>query len=1049
MTFDPPRATAGPSEPAGGAPDRAGGGDGSADNRRIHRVPCRIAVSQQGRSAPLGRTRDLSLDGLFVDTDQPLPVGAVLPLALELDEAGQELRVSAEVVRRTSDGMGLRFLAMKRKERKRLKRYVGELNSVDSSRETASRLLNVAERAIEPITDGEAIRQLLERTRRLGVRLKLIPRDRQLREEAALQGLDGDRLVLRGDRPSALRHDEAVLVLHTLEFVSYSFQAQVARVSGRRVELSLPELVVYSERRATDRVQVGTDAWLVLEPAWKDGPKQRWKVLEVSGSGLSFQAEPQGFQLRIGTPLDGAALVRGGREDRLEAARVRHITPAADGSLLKVGVEHGARRAVPAVIRSTATRPGPLRRLGGWLTAQISKVSFLKHQRALEQAPADAGPIEVVRIGSGDDELVGLLNTTDAEAEGLRCPVVVVAPGFAGRKEQMSGLALTLVDTFARNHQDVAVLRFDGSNNLGESWKSPGCQEEGSHTLGYTVSGAVRDIDRALEWVRGTDRLEATSVVLVSVSFSSVPVRHFLASRDDHGVDLWVSYMGAADARDSVHHVSGHLDLFENAARGQANGQVTLLGCLADADLFFDDLRRLGIGTLEDARAEMARVSSDVFWIVGRHDAFMDPRRAHDLMTVEASGARELMEVDAGHIPRSSGQAVEQFRLISERVFAQAHGIRGMAPAPSLGWLGAVSAVEWDRVRRPAIDRSAWWARYLLGEGGPGFDVLDLSPRYRSFVELQARLLEPAGQRVLELGAGTGNLSRLIAGSEPASFVCTDLVPDVVDIIRSKVGPDVEVATVDADGSPRSAMSRWIRGDLPGLPALARRLPGLHPDRVRRLMDRYTPPLHAALLGRPVDVGRVVDELDLDPGDADVVQDLALLARVAAGTEDVEQARDRLRRLPGACLDGTTGLPWPDGRFDRVVLSLVLSYLRSPEDLVREVHRVLAPGGMLVVSSMRPDADSSRIFLELVDWLMEAPQDELPAGMDREELLRGARSFMGDASDLMRMEEEGLFRFFGGQELVDLVLQAGFSQPELHREFGDPPQAVVVRCRRT
>lgn len=1046
MTSVPPRATVGPEDPAHREPDPAGGGDEIAENRRIHRVPCRIAVSQEGRSAPLGETRDLSLGGLFVATDQPLPTGSVVPLALELGPGGPELRISAEVVRRTPDGMGLRFLGMKRRERRQLKGFVGELNSVDSSRETASRLLAIEERAIEPITEPEPIRKLLERTRSLQVRLKLIPRDRQLREEAVLERLEGDRLVLRGDRPSSLQHDEAILVLHTLEFVSYSFQATVVRVSGRRLELSLPELIVYSERRATDRVQVGTGAWLVLEPAWQDGPGQRWRILEMSGSGLSFRTEAGGCQLRVGTPLEGASLLRAGQEILLEAARIRHITPAADGSFLKIGVEHGARRAMPAVIRQAPSRGGPIRRLGRWLTGQAAKVSFLRHKRALDEAAAE--PFEVVRIDSGASELVGLLNSTEPEGAGLRCPLVVVVPGFAGRKEQMSGLALTLVDTFARNHQDVAVLRFDGSNNLGESWKDPECVRDGNHTLRYTVSGTVDDIDRVLAWARGNSRIEPTSVILVSVSFGSVPVRHFLASRQDHGVDLWVSYMGAADARDSVHHVSGHLDLFENAARGRPSGVVTLLGCLADADRFFSDLREHGIGTLEDARAEMARVTSDVFWIVGRHDAFMDPRRAHDLMTVDAPGARELLEVDAGHIPRSSDQAVRQFALIAERVFRQVHGIRVAGATPSLGWLGAVSALEWGRVRRPRIDRSAWWTRYLLGEGGPGIDVLDLSPRYRSFMELQARLLDPAGQRVLELGAGTGNLSRLIAEAGPASLRCTDLLEEVADLIRAKAGPGVEVGVVDADGSPRTAMARWIQGDLPGLSTLARRIPGLHPDLARRIAERYTPTLHAALLGRPVDVAWAARDADLAQADGEVVADLALLACLATGAVDETTAASGLRRLPPACLEGSVGLPFPDASFDRAALSLVVSYLEHPEDLVRELHRVLAPGGTMVLSSMRPDADSSRIFLELVEQLEIAAPEDLPPGADRRSLLAGARAFMGDASDLMRMEEEGLFRFFGGEELADMVARAGFVDPGIHRGFGDPPQAVIVRCAR-
>jgi SAM-dependent methyltransferase len=50
-------------------------------------------------------------------------------------------------------------------------------------------------------------------------------------------------------------------------------------------------------------------------------------------------------------------------------------------------------------------------------------------------------------------------------------------------------------------------------------------------------------------------------------------------------------------------------------------------------------------------------------------------------------------------------------------------------------------------------------------------------------------------------------------------------------------------------------------------------------------------------------------------------------------------------------------LPFQDGLFDAVLASLVMHYLRDWEPTLRELHRVLVPGGRLVVSTHHPFMD--------------------------------------------------------------------------------------------
>ncbi|MHC4718228.1 MAG: class I SAM-dependent methyltransferase, partial [Planctomycetota bacterium] len=67
----------------------------------------------------------------------------------------------------------------------------------------------------------------------------------------------------------------------------------------------------------------------------------------------------------------------------------------------------------------------------------------------------------------------------------------------------------------------------------------------------------------------------------------------------------------------------------------------------------------------------------------------------------------------------------------------------------------------------------------------------------------------------------------------------------------------------------------------------------------------------------------------------------------------LEAARRKLARHDAEVelkpADAEDALPWPDGSFDVVVLSGVFHHFYRPLDALAEVHRLLAPGGRIIV----------------------------------------------------------------------------------------------------
>jgi len=144
----------------------------------------------------------------------------------------------------------------------------------------------------------------------------------------------------------------------------------------------------------------------------------------------------------------------------------------------------------------------------------------------------------------------------------------------------------------------------------------------------------------------------------------------------------------------------------------------------------------------------------------------------------------------------------------------------------------------------------------------------------------------------------------------------------------------------------------------------------------------------------------------------------------------------------------TGAVPLRDGIADAILASLLISYVNDATGLLREAFRLLKPGGRLVVSSLREDADISGIY---VHGVAELPPDRVRAHFGDSAVAHFdslQRTFLNDAAKILELEEAGQFRFWSEARLVDLVRKVGFDGVQAQSAFGEPPQAVVVSARR-
>jgi ubiquinone/menaquinone biosynthesis C-methylase UbiE len=141
------------------------------------------------------------------------------------------------------------------------------------------------------------------------------------------------------------------------------------------------------------------------------------------------------------------------------------------------------------------------------------------------------------------------------------------------------------------------------------------------------------------------------------------------------------------------------------------------------------------------------------------------------------------------------------------------------------------------------------------------------------------------------------------------------------------------------------------------------------------------------------------------------------------------------------------GIPMLSNSAHAVLASLCLGYVSEPRLVLREIRRLLKADGRLVVSSLRRDADMSKLFVEGASELRTRWESEFAVwefGVDFDRAIRG---YMNEASRLLDLEEAGRFSFWERDELRDLLIEEGFREVELRTAFGDPAQAIIAVAR--
>lgn len=761
---------------------------------RIHpRRRCHLRLERPGGGATA--VKDIGLGGLRLMASDLRP-GDIEEAHLHIPGSKSPCPLRYEVMHvDAAGGVGARFDGISPGARLRLTEYVDHVRSVELLKRLQARLADDDLTNLKPLGDAQATTRLMERLAndRAAVQVWANPNEPPM-TALLTQARDGLLTLCMepGRQPEAF--DEVMLTVRRGDQI-YLADTTVAAGQDGPALLVMPERVYRPERRRDLRnagrldeggellVEVGGVAW-------------RLPILEESDGGLSVIAPAKmGGLLRNGDRWEAFV---GGAPLHARVAYARPWTPSSSkADVLRVGLQRIVERCeVPTtVVEFPKTRKNPRKNA---LARGVDRAR--RAAKAVDRsAPRSSA---VVRFNNRHgDTLVALTLRAEGSAPQGGAPLVVIPPAYGRKKEDTSGLALTIAETFHQAGQAVTVVRYDASGAVGESERSERFDGDAEyHNAGYTLSRGASDLEDVVDHFGGLPD-SCGPVGIVSFSLSATVARRVIAEDEGRRIRSWVAPCGAADTRDLVRNSAGGVDYLDDHRRGARKGLRQVVGHVMDVDAFCEDAWRSRMADLAHARADMARIGIPVTWICGAFDYWVNIHRVADMITVagpaDASG-RELVTVPTGHTVRNSGEAQQTFRIIAERLGRDLLGrpVQGAAPDPRQTL--ALSKVERDRLRHPDFDPRAYWSRYLLGQGDNplGFDVITLTSEYQELMATQVEALgAQPGDRVVDLGAGTGNLSEaLVESMQPARATgrlgelnLVDLVPEALATARAKL----------------------------------------------------------------------------------------------------------------------------------------------------------------------------------------------------------------------------------------------------------------------
>jgi len=1019
---------------------------------------------------------NVSVGGAYIRTEEPPPIGSRFAVQIRFPSGPKKpIKVGARVTRIDESGVGVVFEDLHSRDRAAIRGYASFIDLDDAVVALQGSIPHLLTGNLLPINDKELI---IERLREAS--------ERDVKVLVALSVNRGPLFDARIDfAPEILRLRQLDRPIPKKSNVIYCtvFDGPLQAVfeglileHGERPKLFLPQRMYHNDRRCSRRSPT-EDTWLSLQtPHNGDGPF-KIPVVDISEGGCAALV-PKNSLIAVGMRFPVIDLTNGHKIDHYSGATVTRIVPSDRKDSWLIGLNF-----LDILNNRDAFSQIQSRSVHSSYWANLKRLVGMTRKKALDlfgqKSPTNRSQVYVCQYkNTRKEKVVGIL---DASFDLNEAPpsvdvAVLICQPFQARKEVFNLLARTLIDNFKRDGLNGVVLRFDMTHMIGESNTDPEPENDAAYFYNWTYSTFESDMIGSLAFLER--RFQPDKRVMVTFSVAAIPARRMIADGEKPGVDLWIAPFGCPDGQDQWKFLLAGVDLFQKYLNSEKLEPVYIFGRRGDPNEVIRDTIDRKMAFLEDARNDMSKIKIPVSWILGTYDFVVTRERVRQMLNAPDGGQREIIELPSGHLLKTGPEAIESYKLIYEIIAKNLFCADRPATEPDMARYIKQNEAEWARIKRTRIkDTVEFWNTHLFGasEDVEGYDMFLYNPDYTDMMKKQAGLLEiKPGDRVADLGCGTGNfavamLDGISMNGRPVIMTCCDLVPKAVECTKNKLLNEIKQAggrlkslnldcrVVDLEAARLTPLREFLSGKLYGPVALAGRIEGLETPTLRKIAADYGPRLHEILHGEIATIQEVMMLCPtLDETEAETVLELSTAARFLkdkVAPEDLQPGKQVAKDTGDLSFNhlnfGRVGrdcrIDLPSEAFDKIGASIVLPYLYDPESAAREFYRMLAPGGVIVLSSPKPNFDSSKSYIEEAQSIAQrADLNE----QQKDRLLKSLRELAAFVSHVIEMEDEGRFRFFAPNDLSKLMQRVGFINIRTVEALGDPPTAVIVRAEK-
>ena len=1031
-------------------------------SRRIARTRCAITdIECTNRKLIIHSAQNISTRGVLIRVCGVLKSGDMLSLKMNLSGFFWPILLETRVVYLIDSGpgnpfqAGLSIMKMNKASHDRLQQFISDTSHSLAMLEYHKQIIEGESSGEFQISGTQAV-TVFHNLRDEARTVNLLDEENLCVLKTRIEKFKG--IIFEAASPRTVSNP--TFFSFTRNDASYFFSAKRRSWNGGYGEFQIPVRIYRGEKRAEKR-NPGDGRIKLRIPSIREPVPVR--ILNSSREGM--QVEVYAESLSGVVPVVGGALeiaVEGESIPGEIRHIVEHLGNMENRIVYKIGLETGIKREATKTITYNPDDwikiwNGPSRALKNRNLLQSERVSYKDYQGR---------------------EIAGLLHVNNPELPAI---VIIIPPAFGRKKESFATLALTLLTNFAAVGENIAVLRYDGTDRPGESANSSLDARPGNEMIGYRINQSYTDLEATMNWVYNSGEIQVDKTALITFDMAALEVRRLQASFEDPRADHWVSVMGVVSAQSALKNMLCGLDVIANHRMGIPVGTMNLFGQQIDMDRMIADIIHLRYATTSDAREAMTQIESPITWIYGTHDKWTDPEEIRDIMSVASPGKRKLIEIPSTHSLRASNNGIASFQMISDAILRQLTGSSGPMVMPDNFELTELIARERERIiTKETLDIPGFWKSYMLGERiNGGYDCYGELAEFQEFVQLELALLKPMpGESIVDMGCGTGLISQAILfdlGTRTTTLIGTkligiDLIPELLTKANekydrlSKENPklrEVEVTWKPLNLEPFSLAG--IRNVLkqPGAKFIERlkgKVRGVSYEYFDKFGSLDTELVSKILKGKIIDesIWQIIEK-SIGAEERLLLEDINLGARFLEGNltqKDIKASLHRdtdplsaqqlqnlrssdlaLRKIDFGSWTRDGKLPLEDECFDAICGSLLLPYLFAPAEAVKEFTRMLKPGGRILFSTMKPDFDILAIFGSHA----KSRSVELHEKNQEKTL-----SMLGETAKLLSLEEDGWFRFFSEEELKDMMEKAGLINIQIVQGFGAPPQAIIA-----